>query len=316
MKNICGPFFIVGSERSGTTMLRLMLNKHPELFVPPESHFIATVIDEFGLECLLNESKIHRIIDKIVSSKRWQDWKEDPYKLRDYILLNRPETMAELIHYVFKYSSGEKPYWGDKTPRYVQYLEDISILYPSSKFVHIIRDGRDVCVSMLKTNWFGGSVRVIASKWCYAVDCADEFQARQEDRLLTFTYEDLVKSSESCLSDICGFIGVEYEDSMTEFYADSQENIAKDSRKYHKKLSKKPSVSDLQRWKNELSPLQVLVYESVASSHLKKHGYQLKYSGILKILPSILRGVFYLADISLPVRSKLGIHFPSISSKY
>ncbi len=313
------PFFIVGSERSGTTMLRLMLNEHSRLFIPPESHFLEGLVRKFPRSKPVSDGELDQMISEVVSSRRWQDWGEDPEALKQYLKDKNVQTLPDLIDSVFRFCSGcdDSMRWGDKTPKYVYSINEIAETYPRARFIHIVRDGRDVCVSMLNTQWLGGSIRQISEHWCSATQAASDAELLLgEDRYLQISYEDLVCHSESALKKVCGFIGEEYQSNMLEFYKNTEGKVADRSKKYHTKTTKKPSPEDIGRWSRELPISKVLVYEAQAGPQLHKYGYHLKFDGPFRVLPWMMRWIFHMAEITLPWRNKLGIHFPKISKNY
>ncbi len=316
---VMDPFFIVGSERSGTTMLRLMLNEHSNLFIPSESHFLETLVRNFPKSRVLSHEELDQAISVIVNARRWKDWNEDPNLLREYLNSYSGHTLAQLIDRVFRFCKDcdATMRWGDKTPKYVYSIHDISQTYPNAKFIHIVRDGRDVCVSMLNTQWLGSSIRQIAEHWCSATGAARGARPLLDDeRYLQIRYEDLVSSNETVLKSVCEFIDEAYQPEMLDFYKNTQGKVADRSLKYHRKTTKQPSSKDVGRWRKELSLSKVLVYEAHAAPQLIEHGYHLRFSGLLRIFPWLVRGVFRIADITLPLRSRLGIHFPKISRNF
>ena len=313
------PLFIVGSERSGTTMLRLMLNEHSGLFIPSESHFLETLVRNFPKSRALTPEELDQAFSIIVNSRRWQDWNEDPDLLREYLNHYSEQTLAQLIDRVFRFCKDcdATMRWGDKTPKYVYSIHEISQIYPKAKFIHIVRDGRDVCVSMLNTKWLGSSIRQIAEHWCSATRAAREAESiLDEESYLQIRYEDLVRNNETVLKAVCEFIGEDYQPEILDFYKNTEGKVADRSLKYHKKTAKQPSSADTNRWRKELPLSKVLVYEAHAAPQLVENGYHLRFSGLLRIFPWMVSGVFRVAEITLPLRSRLGIHFPRISRNF
>ena len=140
--------FIVGVTRSGTTLLRLMLDAHPDLAIPPETHFVPSLIKatrKRGVSC----DEAHGIV---TGHRQWGDFNLDSAELlRRYCELDRidPETTIRAFFELYAEREG-KPRWGDKTPNYVRRMKQIENWIPEARFVHMIRDGRDAALSRFK----------------------------------------------------------------------------------------------------------------------------------------------------------------------
>src|SRR4051794_17280172 len=130
------PFFIVGVPRSGTTLLRQMLRGHPRLAVPPESHFVPAA---------LNAPSGAAALELILRDEHFADWQVDAADVRRRATTS-DMTPASVVRAAFEtYAQAQgRPRWGDKTPAYVLHMPLLAEAFPGARFVHIIRDGRDV----------------------------------------------------------------------------------------------------------------------------------------------------------------------------
>src|SRR5687768_12473283 len=130
------PFFIVGSARSGTTLLRVILNAHSQVAVPPESRFVTelwTGTDEVDPE---------DFVERLSSHRQFQGWNLDPNLVREQLGNGDHITYPRAIDavYVAYMRAHGKTRWGDKTPRYVLRLPFLAKLFPAARFVHLVRD--------------------------------------------------------------------------------------------------------------------------------------------------------------------------------
>ncbi len=91
--NSKGPFFIIGTQRGGTTLLRLMLNQHSELGIPPESHFLLPILDRFSTQPLLNKAEQRQVLDMIKYEGRFETWQLGHARL-DAIFANFPMAIS------------------------------------------------------------------------------------------------------------------------------------------------------------------------------------------------------------------------------
>ena len=185
--------FIVGVGRSGTTLLRLMLDAHPDLAIPPETHFVPDLI---GL-CKSGASP-DRLAAEVRASRHWADLGvgRDELETAFAELGSRPKAAPVLRAFYEGYAARQgKSRWGDKTPGYLRRMSLIASVLPEARFVHLIRDGRDVVLSRRRRG-MGADLEIerAAARWRDRVLAA----RRQGDHLgsrlyLEVRYEDLVK---------------------------------------------------------------------------------------------------------------------------
>ena len=205
--------FIVGAGRSGTTMLRLMLDAHPQLAIPPETHFIPHVSEL----CAAAEAPATLALDAIVAADRWPSFALDPDTLRRRAVTSRCRSLADVLRLFYRtYAVGRgKTRWGDKTPWYVLRMPMIAELLEEAHFLHIIRDGRDVALSVIPL-WFGPkSVPEAAAWWAQRVRAGRRDGAHLA--YLEVRYEQLVERPETELRRLCAFIGLDFDAQMLSF---------------------------------------------------------------------------------------------------
>ena len=152
MKNTERPIFIVGVHRSGTTLLRYMLNSHPHIYIPPEFDFIPRFFLRHPTRNL-TPSQVHHMLEIIFTRYRFiREWDGVAPK-PGYFLTHLPaQTPAAFLDKLYRDYAAQKgaQRWGDKTPIYSSYLPLLDKIFPTAQFIHLYRDGRDVAVSMLE----------------------------------------------------------------------------------------------------------------------------------------------------------------------
>lgn len=182
------PIFIVGCPRSGTTLLRLMLDSHPAISCGPETHFVAV------LEQVMN---------------RWPALQRYGFD-EDYWY----DKLAELVDsFQRDYAARRgKQRWADKTPRYALHLPFIDKLFPSCQVIHLIRDGRDVVASH-RDSWGYKSAVGAPDKWRSFITAARAWGATvPAERYSELRYEDLVADPETSLRRIISFLDEPWDD--------------------------------------------------------------------------------------------------------
>jgi len=203
------PIFVVGFQRSGTTLLQSLLGAHPRIAAPPETHFIARVAhlaDYFG--DLADDANLRRALSEALNP---------PVPLLaecgfdEDLLFERartgPRTYAALLDTLmsdFAERHG-KARWCEKTP--TQPATWVFDLFPEAQVVHIVRDPRDVVASSLDVPWTGMATRRIAAAWRrFTLDNVRVGLEVGPARFLQIRYEDLARDFESTLSLVCAFL--------------------------------------------------------------------------------------------------------------
>ncbi len=239
------PVFLVGAERSGTTMLRLMLDHHPRIAWLNEFEYAVDMVGQDGgypdvAEYVqwLGQHRIFRATGFEADSTLGYE------QLIDGFLAQR------------KTNTG-KPIAGATVHRD---FDRLLKLYPEARFIHLVRDPRDVSPSVIKMGW-AGNVYTACTPWIEAEQCWDRVEALTSDeRWIQIRYEDLLENPQQQLSRACELIGVEFDPAMLGFHEDTS--------------YRPPDSSASQRWKKTLSKKQVRLIESRCGETLIKRGYE------------------------------------------
>jgi hypothetical protein len=302
------PFFVVGSDRSGTTMLMMMLDAHPELGVSRESWFLIELMDALPLHGTLNRQQVDKAFEIIHQHPRWQRWNIPNEVLASRLDKLTDPDLADLIEAVFQLDLGrsQKTRWGDKTPAYVREIERIHSMFPQAKFIHIIRDARDVCISLKNVGWHGPTLRHMASYWRQEVISGIEAgRALKTNVYLEVPYEKLVMNTEVTLKQICSFLGEPFDASMLAWYDLTAEKTAERPMKFQTKLGRAPRPSDIGRWKNEMSSYEVAVVESYAGDAMDMACQHRRFAKIAGLIRPLFRALEIIRTIAGRVRRKL-----------
>src|SRR5258708_13374116 len=132
---------IVGAPRSGTTLLRLMLDSHPALAIPPETGFLKLAANLKGRDRKLRERFVRALMTYPVEAPCWPDFEISEEALRTALTTITPFSIADGYRAFYRLYAGRfgKSRWGDKTPLYCMDLPTIRKALPDTRFVHIIR---------------------------------------------------------------------------------------------------------------------------------------------------------------------------------
>ncbi|HEX5080246.1 MAG TPA: sulfotransferase [Geminicoccaceae bacterium] len=268
------PFFIFGSGRSGTSLLSRMLNQHPHLAVPPESHLYSTFHPWLGWygSLALPQNRAHLVADMLASGPL-RDWSP---RLRPEEVLPRIDgdgfaAVVDAVMHAWAAKQGKRR-WGEKTPRHLRNWREISGDFAASPVIHVVRDGRDVAVSMIKARFGPKSVYACARAWKEDLDQIEELENHQSPSLFyQISYEEILQDSEQALKKICNFLGEEYAPEMLSYHCNTLP-YPTDARN-QQNLAKPVMVENKEKWRHEMTRDDVRVFEAVAGDALARYGY-------------------------------------------
>lgn len=261
------PVIIGGSPRSGTTLLRVMLDSHPNIYIGPETGLLYTN--------LLNRTKLTKVSDQL-------DIPRDDLNR----MLKESESNIHFIDLLFtslQYNSKKKR-WGEKSPRNIAAVERIYKFFPESRFIHIIRDGRDVACSLrhfpkhkvvngelvkLNTN---NPIDQCINTWTKYVALGIEW--RNDPRYLELKYEDLVSEPQATMETVLKFLDEPWNESVLNYYLVN--SATRDETKIPQNIrARKPiDKTSLGRWKRDLSKLEQDLFKKLAGKLLIELGYE------------------------------------------
>jgi len=280
----CAPF-IVGVARSGTTLLRLMLDSHPELAIPPETHFAGRVLEAFAP----GGSGVEGAVEAMVESKFWIDFGIPREEFECMAVDARPATAGALLRLFYTTYAEHcgKPRWGDKTPPYLERMAEIQGELPEARFIHVIRDGRDVALSVAPL-WFGpDGVEEAARHWSRRVVAA-RAAAAELNGYVEVRYENLVEDSAATLERLCEAIDLAWDPTMLDYHLRAPARLremawdlswrgglipAVDRMRIHALTAESPRADRVGRWRREMSPTDRHAFEAIAGEVLAELGY-------------------------------------------
>jgi Sulfotransferase family len=259
------PVYVIGVGRSGTTLLRLMLDGHSRLAIPGEAPWVTAP----PARSAPNDN-----LETIFRHPRFTEWRLDPEFVRASVARRRPSDWPDTVDAVFAaYAEHRgKPRWGDKTPTHIDHLPVLARWFPGAQFVHLVRDGRAVAASLDEQPWGPRNAMAAAFYWRNAVRRAHRVGARLgRNRYLELRLEDLVADAPGQLRRVCTFIGEAYEDRMLEYH-DRFARRGKVGPPGHESLALPPTPG-LRDWRATLGPGEQRAVESICRPVLRMFGY-------------------------------------------
>ena len=279
--------FIVGVGRSGTTLLRLMLDSHPDLAIPGETHFLIRLLDldEGSLAC-------EQFLRTVIETPAWRNLAVTETAFAAALAEVVPFSLRGGIRAFYRLYARRfgKDRWGDKTPPYRSCMNGIQRLLPEAHFLHVIRDGRDVALSY-RGLWFGpgDDVEAQARFWVDQLRSA-RTQSTKLRRYAEVRYEALVTAPESTLRKICDYLELRFHPQMLDYHRFASTRLAELKGPagpptqcaaqiarfiaIHARTAQVPDPGRIGRWRREMSAEDRARYETIAGPLLRELGYE------------------------------------------
>lgn len=249
-----------------------MLDRNPALAVPDESYFVPTLARRHG-----ERPDPDAFVDDLRRLRTLREWEIDAREVRER--LHEGVSLGEAVSAIYEVYAARrgKERWGDKTPMYMQHLRLLERLFPSARFVHLIRDGRDAAVSFLampegvatRTWAYPDSPAGFACQWRDEVEAARSLGRRAGDRYLEVRYEALVDDAEDELRRICEFAELPWDAGMLDY--PGKVDL---SGKPHQLNLARPPTPGLRDWRRELPEADRIEFEAIAGDLLAALGYE------------------------------------------
>ena len=283
--------FVVGLTRSGTTLLRMMLDAHRELAIPPETHFVPDVI-----KAARAEEGTDAVLAAFTDNRTWDDFGISADEMRERLAaVGSGDAAASVRAFFTAYAERQgKERWGDKTPAYMLSVQRIGRTLPEARFVHLIRDGRDVSLSQRERALNEQPPPAEqAARWVKRIRKSREQAASLKGpRYVEARYEDLVREPEGTLRRICEFVELPWDEGMLSYHERAAERLSEMAGELraegghstqeagyridnHAPTTKPPDPSKLDKWRTQMSPEDLAAYEGVAGEMLSDLKYEL-----------------------------------------
>jgi hypothetical protein len=274
------PIFVVGSPRSGTTLLRFILSSHPRLHIPSETGFLPYLGEYAGTD--LDASDVRAILERVGRLNReWASMVDDARAF--YQSLPEPSLACVLDGlYRIKCAPFGAERWGDKTPAYVLHMFTLAEMFPSAQFVHLIRDGRDATLSAQRKwgeqAWYMDNYYLLRNWVRYVERGRVAGQKLGSSRYLEVRYEALVTQPKAVVERLCAFLGEELHPDMLDHTRLAQQQIGP---RDHVEVREPVSQASVGRWRLQMSAFDQKLADRVAGSTLASLGYELAGQGSL-----------------------------------
>ncbi len=309
------PIFIIGTERSGTNLLRLILNSHPSIAIPHPPH----ILKNFSrLEPLYGDLSrdiyFKRLIRDVVISVELHPY---PWKITiDQDRIFQQAKARNLICIFFciydQYlKSAHKNRWGCKSTFMIYHVDLIRKYYCHAKFLYMVRDGRDVAASAKKTIFNHYSAYYTARLWKkeQQIGIAWMNKLSKED-ILPVKYEDLLGNPQAMVKSVCSFLHEPYQESMLEYFNTAEARTSGNLSAAWKNTAQPIIRDNFQKYKVELRKKEIDLFEAIAGEELAHFAYPL--SRPIEMLKNLrlsggtnFRVFYFLEEVLLTVKVQL-----------
>lgn len=270
------PIF-VGSGRSGTTLFRNIFDSHPELAMTHEAHFVLPMALERRRLETSSGVDAERFVARLYANSNFVRQGLPEPAVRAALNAAAPATFADAVRAVFATYAAQrgKRLYGDKTPGYVTHLRLLGGLFPEARFVHIIRDGRDVAMAYLDRDEWGPSTMADAALYWKSRVGRGREAGRQlgPARYHEVRYEDMVDVPETVTRELCTFLGLDFHPEMLEFHRRGEEFAAATPHPEAFRGLAQPITKGMRDWRTQMAPDDVALVEAIAGDLLSDLGY-------------------------------------------
>jgi hypothetical protein len=268
-RNDSAGIFIVGAPRSGTSLLRVMLNRHPAIALCDETFYFFYAYQRrrvFGDLSRLHSREL--LVRNYLATNRIRRLGLDAPELTRRLLnegTSHDRMFAALLQFYAR--SHGKPRWGEKTPQHALVAATLTRWYPSAIILHIVRDPRDVVASLIRMPWGSRSVLLNARLWQNCTAAAE--RCRNRPNYLLVRYESLVQDPEPELRRVCAAIGEDYTPQLLDASTRDQTD-----RWWFQRAQEPLTRQRTNAWQQQLTGHQIAIIERVAAADMIRFGYQ------------------------------------------
>lgn len=285
--------FILSAPRSGSTLLRVLLNRLPDVISPPESYFLEFYKDNKTLNPERDE-------DRRIIAANWIDFRNhlnvrNLYNRENFRLLVEKEarSWADVFSILVQsYANDANMKYGadtlicEKTPLHIEYQKELKEIFPTARVIYLVRDPRDVVASLKTCSWASSCVIKNSHYWSQTIRMMEKGQNR-----LVINYECLVDFPDEEFKRIGSFLGLTIDEDLLNTQAPNEDKESSDPRNT---ASYKPIDNSFkEKWKTLLShpDKELEVIETICTKEMKSMGYQplTKFSKPLNFLLQIQR---------------------------
>ena len=274
------PVFMIGTQRSGSNLLRLMMNQLKDISSPHPPHVLERMVplmESYG--DLKSDDNFKILVDDVcrlveLNPVEWSDMVFD----RDVVMSKAKErslmSVYGVIYDLYAESQGAKT-WCCKSMANINYIDKIEEYFDRPKYIYLYRDGRDVALSFQKAVVGEKHIYNIAKEWADTqAQALDLCNLIDEECFHSVSYEQLTQRPEETARSLCDFLNTDYVPAMLDFHKTSEARNAAESSDLWGNVISPIIKNNSKKYKKELSYNEISIFESVAGHILDQLGYK------------------------------------------
>lgn len=280
MKPTFSAIQMIGTQRSGSNLLRLMLNQLPEVYAPHPPHILNIfypLLKNYG--DLNNDATFKWLIDDVctyieLNPVPWENADLDREKIFN---LCRRRTLLEIFIKIneLQVIEKEKSIWCCKSLETIYFLDNFGKEDFSPFIIYLVRDGRDVAVSFKKVLIGEKHIYHLAQKWKREQELALQYINKlPAENHIILKYEDLIADPAKYIEEMCIKLGIDFNPAIMDYYNSEESKRTADSGKMWENVTKPVMKNNTAKYLSELSHYELQIFESVAGDMLQKLGYK------------------------------------------
>ncbi len=270
------PLFVIGSGRSGNTLVRRVLLASGQIHIPPETYVLGDLIEGWSQLALLPwRQKVWLFCARFEKHYHFPTFGLD--NLNEFAAEAeqlQPRTLRALIEAFYAYlarkAGSPATRWGDKTPWNTRHLPAIGAMFPQARHVWLMRDGRDVALSYARAGLYD-SLAEAAGRWADA-NCACARFARWCPHLYRLRYEDLVADPEAGFAELFDWAGLDFHPDMLERQPEVMGDVEMEG--HHERVRDRISARSVGQWRDALGPEDLASLPPRFHQMLRALGYE------------------------------------------
>lgn len=275
------PIFIVGTNRSGTTLLRLMLNAHFRIAVPEEISYFQSFMAGVPIESWrtpgLSEEAYRTFVGEVLDTNAAVFDTMDRNALKAAVMDGEGRDLrTPYARLLGEWAQAQnKPRWGEKTPGNLFFVDILLEMFPDAQFIHVVRDPRAGVASMQEVDFFPNNVFFNALSRAKHHRVATYFASRvPAAQWISIRYEDLVSDAESVLRTLCTFLGEPFDPTMLQYHRSSATFMKADAATSFNAAATRPvTTAMVDKWKEKLSAREVALVETICRAEMERYDY-------------------------------------------
>lgn len=271
---------IIGTQRSGSNLLRVILDQSEQIASPHPPHILVTFVPLLELYGFLTEEKYKILISDVVDYVRanpvpWQGIELD----KDWIFENsETHSLFEINRLIYETAAIAKKakYWCCKSMANVHYAEALAELSPNLKYIYLYRDGRDVALSFKKAIVGEKHIYHLAKQWFKDQSASIALSKKiDKTRFFALNYEELIANPVGLIQNLCNFLAIDYSENMLDFHHSKESQATANAGEMWENLTKPIIKDNTGKYRKELTLEEIGIFEAINHQTLTELGYEL-----------------------------------------